>query len=57
MLKQNKQLEMSFSKHKELYDLLIEEKNFWKKLNDMVDFSFVIDLLKDKYSTNMGRIV
>ena len=55
MLKQNKQLEMSFSKHKELYDLLIEEDNFWRQLNDMVDFSFVVDLLKDKYSTTMGR--
>lgn len=55
MIKQNKQLEMSFSKHKELYDLLIEEDNFWRQLNDMVDFSFVVDLLKDKYSTTMGR--
>lgn len=55
MLKQNKQLEMSFSKHKELYDLLIEEDNFWRQLNDMVNFSFVVDLLKDKYSTTMGR--
>ena len=55
MIKQNKQLEMSFSKHKELYDLLIEEDNFWRQLNDMIDFSFVVDLLKDKYSTTMGR--
>lgn len=55
MLKQNKQLEMSFSKHKELYDLLIEKKNFWRQLNEMVDFSFVVELIKDKYSTTMGR--
>lgn len=46
---------MNFSKYTELYDLLITEDNFWKQLNDMVDFSFVVDMLKDKYSTTMGR--
>lgn len=55
MLKQNNQLELSFSKHIELYDLLIKEDNFWRQLNDMVDFSFVVEMLKDKYSTTMGR--
>lgn len=55
MLKQDKQLEMSFSKHIELYELLIEKNNFWRQLNDMVDFSFVVEMLKDKYSTTMGR--
>lgn len=55
MLKMNNQLEMSFSKHIELYDILIKEDNFWRQLNDMVDFSFVVDMLKDKYSSTMGR--
>jgi transposase len=55
MIKLNNQLELSFSKYSELYDILIDENNFWKQLNDMVDFSFVIDLLKDKYSSTMGR--
>jgi IS5 family transposase len=55
MIKLNNQLELSFSKYSELYDILIDKNNFWKKLNDMVDFSFVIDLLKDKYSSTMGR--
>jgi len=55
MLKQNTQLEISFSNHSELYDILIEEDNFWRQLNDMIDFSFVVDMLKDKYSSTMGR--
>ena len=55
MLRKNKQLEISFSKHNELYDILIEEDNFWRQLNDMVDFSFVVDMIKDKYSPTMGR--
>ncbi len=55
MLKMGNQLELSFSKHIELYDILIKEDNFWRQLNDMVDFSFVVDMLKDKYSSTMGR--
>ena len=55
MLKRSNQLEISFSKHIELYDILIEEDNFWRQLNEIVDFSFVVEMLKDKYSTTMGR--
>ena len=55
MLKQNKQLEISFSKHIELYDLLIDKDNFWRQMVEMVDFSFVYQYLKDKYSSIMGR--
>ena len=31
------------------------EAYFWKQLNDMIDFSFVVDMIKDKYSSTMGR--
>ena len=55
MIKQNKQLEISFSKYTELYDILIPEDNFWKQLNNLIDFSFVQELLIDKYSSTMGR--
>ena len=55
MIKLNNQLEISFSKYTELYNILIPKENFWKQLNDMVDFSFVIEMLKDKYSSTMGR--
>ncbi len=55
MLKKSNQLELSFSNHIELYDILIEKDNFWRQLNEIVDFSFVVEMLKDKYSTTMGR--
>ena len=55
MLKRTSQLESNFSKHAELYDILIQPDNFWKQLNNMVDFSFVYEELKNKYSSTMGR--
>ena len=55
MLQTGKQLELNFSKHEELYNILISEDNFWRQLNDLIDFSFVVDILKDKYSSTMGR--
>ena len=55
MLRQKNQLELNFSKYSELYDIVIDKDNFWKQLNDMVDFSFVYDELKNKYSSTMGR--
>ena len=55
MLKQQNQLELNFSKHIELYDILIKPDNFWKQLNDMVDFTFVFEELRNKYSSTMGR--
>ena len=55
MLKQQNQLELNFSKHTELYDILIKPDNFWKQLNDMVDFTFVFEELRNKYSSTMGR--
>lgn len=55
MLKKNSQLELNFSKYSKLYDILIKPDNFWKQLTDMVDFSFVYEELKNKYSSTMGR--
>lgn len=55
MLKENNQLSFCLSSHASLYDILIKKDNFWRQLNDMVDFSFVYDELKDKYSSTMGR--
>ena len=55
MLKENNQLSFCLSTHASLYDLLIEKNNFWRQLKEMVDFSFVYDELKDKYSSTMGR--
>lgn len=55
MLKENNQLSFCLSAHASLYDLLIDKNNFWRQLKDMIDFSFVYDELKDKYSSTMGR--
>ena len=55
LVKLIKNIELSFSKYNELYDILIPSENFWKQLNDMIDFSFVVDMIKDKYSSTMGR--
>ena len=55
MLRTDGQMKLSFSKHNELFDILIPEDNFWRRLNELVDFSFVIDMLKDRYSSTMGR--
>ena len=48
-------MKINFSKYAELYNIIIKPDNFWKQLNDMVDFSFVYEELKDKYSSTMGR--
>ena len=55
MLKLSKQLDLNFSNYTELYEVLIDKDNMWRQLNDMVDFSFVYEELKDKYSSTMGR--
>lgn len=55
MLRENNQLKICLSSHASLYDILIKKDNFWRQLKDMIDFSFVYDELKDKYSSTMGR--
>ena len=55
MLKANNQLSFCLSSNASLYDILIKKDNFWRQLKDMVDFSFVYDELKEKYSCTMGR--
>lgn len=57
MLKQKNQLELNFSKYSELYDIVIKPDNFWKQLNDMIDFSFVYEELKDKYLSTWEELV
>ena len=55
MLKENNQMSFCLSSYASIYDTLIEKDNFWRQLKEMVDFSFVYDELKDKYSSTMGR--
>ena len=35
--------------------LCVALNNCWKQLNDMVDFTFVYEELRNKYSSTMGR--
>jgi transposase len=53
MLCINEQLKIS--EFEDLYDRLIPKDHFLRKMNDLVDFSFIYDELKDKYCLNDGR--
>ena len=55
MLKLDNQLSFCLSEHASLYDILIDKNNFWRQLKEMIDFSFVYEELKEKYSSTMGR--
>lgn len=55
MLKTNIQQELSLSPYSQLFDILIEKDNFWRLLKENIDFSFIVDLVKETYSDAMGR--
>jgi hypothetical protein len=50
------QQSMIFSSYMAIYDLVVPKDNLLRKINDLVDFSFVYDELKDKYCHDNGRI-
>ncbi|KZL92519.1 hypothetical protein CLMAG_23330 [Clostridium magnum DSM 2767] len=43
------------SAYQGLYDIIIPKDNFLRKLNDLVDFSFIYDELLENYSVDMIR--
>lgn len=47
---------ISFSKYSELYDMLVPKNNTLRKINDLVDFSFIYEELSSKYSSTKGRM-
>ena len=51
---QNQQ-SMIFSPYMAIYDLVVPKDNLLRKINDLIDFSFVYDVLKDKYCHDNGR--
>ncbi len=53
MLKQ--QTSFQLSPYAKLYDELIPKDNFLRQLRELVDFTFVIDELEDKYCLDNGR--
>ena len=51
-----KQQTIQFSAHSTLYDLIVPKENILRKINDLIDFSFIYDELLHKYCTTNGRM-
>ena len=51
-----KQQTIQFSVHSRLFDLLVPKENILRKINDLIDFSFIYDELLNKYCTTNGRM-
>ncbi len=49
------QQEIQFSQYSSLYDLIVPKENLLRKINDLIDFSFIYDELVTKYCLNNGR--
>ena len=47
---------IQFIAHSSLYDLIVPKNNLLRKINDLIDFSFIYDELLNKYCTNNGRM-
>ena len=50
-----KQETMILSEYTGIYDLIVPKDNMLRKINELIDFSFVYDELLDKYCINNGR--
>lgn len=49
------QVELQFSAYSSLYNLIVPKDNLLRKINDLIDFSFVYNELVTKYCHNNGR--
>jgi len=49
------QQKISFSSYSELYELIIHKNNILRRINDLIDFSFIYDELSSKYCHDNGR--
>jgi IS5 family transposase len=49
------QQSMHFSPYMALYDIVVSQDNMLRKINELIDFSFVYDELKDNYCHDNGR--
>ncbi|AWG22234.1 IS5/IS1182 family transposase [Flavobacterium faecale] len=47
---------IQFSDYSSLYDLIVPKENLLRKINDLIDFSFIYDELLNKYCPNNGRM-
>jgi transposase len=53
MLDYNSKLKLSA--YADLYDVVVPKDNKFRKIDELIDFSFVFDELKDKYCSDNGR--
>ncbi len=53
MLLQQQKAQLSV--YSDLYDLIVPKDNLLRKINDLIDFSFIYDELVNKYCSNNGR--
>lgn len=53
MLLQQQKLQLS--SYTELYDLVVPKENLLRKINELIDFSFIYEELLNKYCLNNGR--
>jgi transposase len=51
----SKQQSLKFSPYMDLYNLIVPEDNMLRRINDLVDFSFVYDELEGNYCLDNGR--
>ena len=49
------QQKIQFSAYSSLYDLIVPKDNMLRKINELIDFSFIYDELLNKYCPNNGR--
>ena len=52
----SRQEELIFSEYSSLYDIVVPQDNLLRRINMMVDFSFVYKELVDKYCSDNGRM-
>jgi len=53
MLAQQQKLQLST--YTDLYDIIVPKDNLLRKINELIDFSFIYDELVNKYCSNNGR--
>ncbi|HZJ36365.1 MAG TPA: IS1182 family transposase [Gillisia sp.] len=49
------QQKAQLSAYSDLYDLIVPKDNLLRKINDLIDFTFIYDELVNKYCSNNGR--
>ena len=49
------QQKIQFSSYSGLYDIIVPKDNLLRKINDLIDFSFIYDELLAKYCQTNGR--